>query len=221
MQARDLMTKRVVTVSPGNSVRHAAQIMRDNAASGLPVVDDNGKLVGIITEGDLLRRAEFGLKSDSEPGLAASEQQPAITSYRKSHGWSVADAMTSEVISVDETVTSKHIARLMRQHGIKRVPVVKDGKVIGIVSRADLLGVIIMAEPDCIAPGDAAIKRSIKARLAEVDGLDTRHIEVAVENGSVHFSGAACSDVEQDVARAVAENVGGVFGISDHRKIVK
>ncbi|MBI2719742.1 MAG: CBS domain-containing protein [Rhizobiales bacterium] len=219
MKAKDLMSSRVVTVRPGNSIRHAAQLMLDHAISGLPVVDDDGKLVGMITEGDLLRRNELGQEHPAGARFAAGQAEHSSGSYLKTHGWSVGDVMTSDVITVQEEATAADVAQLMKRHGIKRLPVMREGRLAGIVSRADLLVVITLAKPDDTAPGDAAIRRSILARLGESAGLESSHIAVAVTNGAVHLSGSVNSAIERDVARAVAENVHGVANVYNHLQI--
>src|SRR5262245_17157717 len=155
MKVKDVMATNVVTVSPDNSVKHAAGIMLDNRVSGLPVVDDEGALVGLISEGDLLRRSELGLRIIARSGQSASEEERA-TAYVKSHGWKVADVMSGNVVTVDEERDLSHAATLMVENGIKRLPVIRNGKLVGIVSRADLLPAIATARLDQTAPGDEA-----------------------------------------------------------------
>jgi CBS domain-containing protein len=138
-KARDLMTPAVVTVSPRASVIEAAKLMLDNRLSGLPVVDDGGLLIGMITEGDLLRRVEIGTASPAEWPVSPE----ALRHFRKAHGQRVADAMSDKVASVLENTPLAEIARLMQLMGLKRVPVTDHGSVVGVISRADLLRVLI------------------------------------------------------------------------------
>ena len=163
MNAKDVMTRTVVTVSPDHSLRHAARIMLDRGISGVPVVDDDSRLVGIVTEGDLLRRSEL-----TGPGL--SSQQPETSdekarAYVKSRSWKVADVMSSDLVPVDEETPVARIAALMSERGIKRVPVMRGRRLVGIVSRADLLRVLIAAKIDDAASGDDAIRRSSSPSL--------------------------------------------------------
>ena len=171
MKVKDVMTTKVVTVSPDNSVKRAAGIMLDKHISGLPVVDDEGKLVGLISEGDLLRRSELGLRIIAAPEQSASLEEMA-SAYVKSHAWKVADVMSNNVVTVDEEADLSHVATLMAENGIKRLPVIRNGKLVGIVSRADLLHAIATARLDDTAPGDEAIRRSIVTRLNEDIGLN-------------------------------------------------
>src|SRR5262245_127421 len=138
MKVKDVMATTVVTVSPDNSVKHAAGIMLDKHVSGLPVVDDQGTLVGLISEGDLLRRSELGLRIIARSEQSASEEERA-RAYVKSHGWKVADVMSCNLVTIDEEADLSHVATLMAENGVKRLPVIRNGRLVGIVSRADLL----------------------------------------------------------------------------------
>ncbi len=214
MKAKDIMTTRIVTVCPGNSIRHAAQTMLDKGVSGLPVIDDDARLVGIISEGDLMRRAEFGIRPASAAAIPSSEQR--ARAYVKSHGMNVGDVMSSNVVTVDEEAPVSRIAALMEEHRIKRVPVTRAGKLVGIVSRRDLMRAIVTSSLDEIASGDAALRRSVMARLGEDAGLETARLNVTVANGIVHFWGNVDSKSQRDAARVVAEGMRGVAGVVDH-----
>ena len=126
MKVKDVMAAKVVTVSPDNSVRRAAGIMLDKHVSGLPVVDDEGLLVGLISEGDLLRRCELGLHIIAAPEQSASLEERA-SAYVKSHAWKVADVMSRNVVTVDEEADLSHVAKLMAENGVKRLPVCGTG----------------------------------------------------------------------------------------------
>jgi CBS domain-containing protein len=209
MKAKDVMTANVVTVSPDHSVGHAARIMLEYRISGLPVVDDGGHLVGIVSEGDFLRRSELGAPA---PGEARS--------YVKGHSWKVADLMTSDVIVADEDTPIARIAALMREHGVKRIPVLRRQRLVGVVSRADLLRVFVAAKfDDATAAGDNAIRRSILTRLRDDVGVKGDALTLTVSNGLVHFSGTVGSQTERDALRVVAEGVRGVKGVFDHLNV--
>ncbi|TIO05488.1 CBS domain-containing protein [Mesorhizobium sp.] len=208
MKAKDVMTAKVVTVSPDHSVRHAARIMLDHRISGMPVVDDGGRVVGIVSEGDFLRRSELGA-----PALSSGEAR----GYVKGHGWKVADLMTSDVVVADEEIPIERIAVLMQEHCIKRIPVLRGPRLVGVVSRADLLRVVVAAKlDDATAAGDDAIRRSILTRLREDAGVNGDALILTVSDGLVHFSGAVGSQSERDAVRVVAEGVKGVKGVYDH-----
>lgn len=213
MKASDVMTTKVVTVTPDHSVRHAAEIMLDNHVSGLPVVDDSGELVGIISEGDLLRRSELGL--DALAGHRRSPEEQA-RAYVKAHAWKVGDVMSDRLVVVDEDTDLARVATLMEENDIKRVPVARDGRLVGIVSRADLLRAVASARLDATAPGDEAIRRSILARLDESTGLAGMNISVTVADGLVHLWGNVEGEDCRKAARVVADGVRGVKGVIEH-----
>jgi len=216
MKAKDVMTVDVVSVSPDHSVRNAARIMLDHRISGLPVIDDAGRVVGIITEGDLMRRSELGAQALASVDRQFSTEENHARAYVKSHSWKVADVMTSDPAKVDEETPLPRIAALMVERGIKRVPVMKEEHLVGIVSRTDLLRILITATFDATAPGDDAIRRSILTRLREDAGIKGGELDLTVADGLVHVSGAVSSQSERDAVRVVAEGVRGVKGVFDH-----
>ena len=216
MRVKDLMKSNVVTVTPDNSVKHAAQIMLARGISGLPVVDDRDVLVGIITEGDLLRRGEIGAPNHHGGKGSAAER---ATAFVKNYSWKVADVMTRGVIAVEEETSVGRVAALMDDHHVKRIPVTREGRLVGIVSRVDLLRLMATAEPDDCAPGDTAIRRSFLSRLGEAAFDDLVKLSVIVSDGVVHLWGNVGSTGEREVARVVAEGVRGVAGIVDHTRL--
>jgi CBS domain-containing protein len=142
LKARDLMTTQVVTIPPKATVIEAAKRMLDHRISGLPVVDDEDRLVGVISEGDLLRRVEIGTDpAAGNPGSPFSLE--LARQFLKAHGQYVEDAMTSQVASVLENTPLAEIAGLLQLMRLKRVPVTNHGKIVGVVSRADILRVLV------------------------------------------------------------------------------
>jgi CBS domain-containing protein len=216
MRVKELMKTNVVTVKPDNSVKHAGQIMLAKGVSGLPVVDDRDVLIGIITEGDLLRRSEIGAASHRSGKGSVEERAVA---FIKNHSWKVADVMTQGVIAVEEEASVGRVAALMDDHHVKRIPVTHDGRLVGIVSRVDLLRLIAMAEPDDCAPGDTAIRRSILSRLGEMAFDDLVKLSVIVSDGVVHLWGNVGSTGGREAARVVSEGVPGVAGVVDHTRL--
>ncbi|MFS8115738.1 CBS domain-containing protein [Rhizobium jaguaris] len=213
MLVKDVMKQRIIKVSPDNSVKQAAELMLANHISGVPVIDDEGQLVGLITEGDLLRRSELGHRAVADDSLSPEER---AKTYIKSNAWKVADVMSRNPVSVEEDTPLARVANLMQEHGIKRLPVMRAGAMVGIVSRADLLQAIIFAKPDETASGDEAIRRSIMIRLSENTGLEGQDLTVTVANGLVHLWGNVPTEECRKAARVAAESVRGVAGVVDH-----
>lgn len=138
MQAQDVMTTKVATIGAGATVREAAKLMLERGVSALPVLDEKERVVGIVSEGDLVRRQELGTETTGSWWLLALTEG-AARDYRKTHATAVRDVMTRPVIGVRPTASLKQIAKLMEERRIKRVPVLDSGRLVGIVSRADLV----------------------------------------------------------------------------------
>ncbi|MGO4440532.1 CBS domain-containing protein [Rhizobium sp. RAF56] len=211
MQASDVMKSNVVTVGLGHSVRHAVLTMIEHNISGLPVIDDDGKLAGLITEGDLLRRAELG----DETLHTADRAERDAGAYVKSRSWRVSDVMSATPVSIPEDAQLSDIAAIMLAKGIKRLPVVRDGRVVGIVSRSDLLGAIVEHEADDTAPGDEAIARAVNTRLHADLGLSPTGTGATVEDRHVVLWGNVADAAEREAARVTAEGVRGVTGVTN------
>src|SRR5262249_7583987 len=170
MKARDVMTWGAITVEPGESITRAVQLMLQNKISGLPVVNDQGQLVGIVTEGDFLRRGELGTQRQRPrwlefllgPGRLAAE-------YVQASGQKVGQVMTSDSKTITPETPLEEVVRLMERHRVKRLPVVQDGKLVGIVSRADLLHALgsVASELKPVAGDDTTIREHIMAEFAK------------------------------------------------------
>ena len=218
MRARDVMVRAVVTVSPDTTVEALARLMINLRISGVPVLDTDGRLLGMVTEGDLLRRVEVGTERRrprwSEP---FSSNAQLAAEYIKSHARRVADIMTCEVFTVDEAATLGEIADLMEAKKVRRVPVMHDGQVVGLVSRADLLKVLTSGGAETAdEEQDRAIRRQLLAELREQKWADAGEGRVVVTHGIVHLWGVVGSEDERKALRIAAENTPGVRGVEDH-----
>lgn len=149
MRAADVMTKEVITVDANTTVRAVAALLSERGISGVPVVNSENQVIGIVSEGDLLHRAEIRTERKGKrkrswwlDSLAAD----VALDYVKSHGRRVADVMTRDVITVTEATELAEIAMVMETNGIKRVPVQAEGKLVGIVTRANLVRALAAAE---------------------------------------------------------------------------
>jgi len=221
MRASDVMVRAVVTVSPDTTVEALARLMINLRIGGVPVLEKDGVLVGIVSEGDLLRRVEIETERHrprwSEQFSSNSQR---ATEYIKSHARRVRDIMTREVFTVEAAATLGEIADLLEARKIKRVPVVHDGKVVGIVSRADLLKVLAsggIGTPD--EEADRTIRLQLLAELRDQNWTDTTEDRVVVAKGIVHLWGLVRSEEERRALRIAAENTPGVRGIEDHTQL--
>ncbi|WFU51289.1 CBS domain-containing protein [Sinorhizobium terangae] len=216
MLVKDVMTRKVVKLSPDNSVRQAAKLMFEHHVSGIPVVGDEGHLLGVISEGDLIRRTELCSGASVLMTDIALAPDDRANAFVRRCSWRVGDVMTVDPVTIEEDAPLTRVARLMQERGIKRIPVMRNGELVGIVSRADLLQAIFLAKPDETAAGDEAIRRSILARLGENTGLEGLDVTVTVTEGIVHFWGKVETAACRRAARILAEGVHGVRGVVEH-----
>jgi len=210
MKAKDLMSAPVITVAGDTSIRHACQIMMKHAVSGMPVVDDDGRVAGVITEGDLMDRLFAPTETPAPADLARD--------YLTREGWKVADVMTRNVVAASEETSIAEIAALMVNRGIKRVLVMRDGQLVGIVSRADLLRAMLAGRKSPVRSDKEGFRLAIATRIREDAGLP--NVEVLIENGLVHLRGAVGSKVERDAAQAAAETVLGPLAVANDLRVV-
>ena len=219
MRASDVMTSNVISVKPVMTVRDVARIFVDKKISGAPVVDAADQVVGMISEGDLLHRAEIGTDKRRRSSwldlFSASEDAHA---YIKSHGLKVADVMSTEVISVDEDVSISKVATILETRHIKRVPVTKAGKLTGIVSRANLVQALASLPEKPPLHIDFA-DREIRAMLmGELSGRKWAFAgrNIFVSYGVVHLWGMFHSAEAVEAVRVAAEGIPGVKRVEDH-----
>jgi CBS domain-containing protein len=216
------MTSTITTVGPEATVEEVAQTLLERRISAMPVVDTNGSVIGIISEGDLMRRAELGTERHRSWWLSIiGGPTEKAAAYIKSHGRSASDVMTKDVIVVDEDTGLEEIAALLEEHGIKRVPVVKTGQLVGIVSRANLLQGLVSARiVKTSGPNDETIRHTVRFVLQRGAGVRDKFIDIVVLDGVVHLWGSVASEVEKNAARLAAEGVSGVLEVHDHLQVV-
>jgi CBS domain-containing protein len=219
MNVRDVMTPRVLSVAPDESIFVAAQLMLQKRISGLPVIDGRGDLVGIVSEGDFLRRAETATERKRPkwmefllgPGRLADE-------YVKISSRKVRDVMTDEVRTVTPDAPLEDVVRLMERHHIKRVPVTEGRKVVGIVTRANLLHAMasFVSEVAPSSADDTAIRKQLIAELERQSWAPVTRIDVTVRNGVVQLSGTVTDERQRQALRVAADNIPGVKKIEDY-----
>ncbi|MCP1972665.1 CBS-domain-containing membrane protein [Bradyrhizobium elkanii] len=219
MQARDVMVSPVITVRASATVRHVASILLKHRISAVPVVDDGGKVIGVVTESDLLHRTEAGTERPYSwwLGLLTGDAQMA-SDYVRSHAVKVNDVMTREVVTTGPETPLHEIAMLLEKHGIKRIPIVdRNDQLVGIVSRANLLQAVATARPKLeIALSDSAIRQKFLAEIRQQPWAHTFNLNVTVQNGVVDLWGYAPSADERAAVRVAAEAIPGVVLVNDH-----
>lgn len=223
MRAADVMTERVLRVRPDTPVSEIAVILVERQISALPVVDDDGRLVGIVTEGDLLRRPEIGTERPQVAGDADSflVRMERAAAYVKSHGVTAADVMTRDVVTVTKDASLATIADLLERRRIKRVPVVENGELIGIVSRLNLVRALHAQElREVHAPlGDAEIKETLSAEIARQGWRLDPASKIVVFEGVVHLFGSVTSAQERRALVTAATIIPGVRSVQDHLEV--
>ena len=217
MQVREVMTSNVISIGVNDTVLKAARMMLQNRISGLPVVDSAGNLVGIVTEGDFLRRGELGtqrrrpkwLEFIVGPGKLADE-------YVHAAGRKVEEIMTIDPYTVEENDSLERVVEMMVRRRVKRLPVLRAGRMVGIVSRANLLHALASLARDTAAPAgdDSAIRQQILTALATQQWAP--HINVVVKNGVVELWGVITDERERRAIIVASENVAGVKQVHDH-----
>ena len=220
MKAADVMVNDVITLRPDDTVQKAAKVLLDHRISGAPVIDAEGRLVGMLSEGDLMRRSEIGterrqswwLKLLSLPEIEARD-------FVKAHAVKVADVMTRQVVTATESHTLGELASLLEKHGIKRVPIVRDKRVIGIVSRANLLQAFARAsaEPDRETTGDdQATRERIVEQIRALPWGMPWLLTVTVQDGVAELWGPVHSEEQRQALRVAAESVPGVKAVKEN-----
>lgn len=220
MRALDVMTPYAITVGRHSTIEQVARLFVERGISAAPVVDADGQVVGIVSEGDLLRRAELGtLKHRSRWLEFLTSNRDLAAEYVKSHARHVSDVMSKPVISVSEQTPIGEIADLLESRRIKRVPVLRDGKAVGMVSRANLvqaLATLVPAAPAAAAVGDRTIRKQLLAQLKDQKWSAANPSNIVVHDGVIHLWGYVLSEEERRALRVAAENVPGVRKVQDH-----
>jgi CBS domain-containing protein len=220
VRVKDAMTRSAISISPKADVSEALDVMIRSRLSGLPVVDETGSLVGIVSESDFLRRWELGTESSPIhwleefilPGMVAEI-------YTRAHSRRVEDIMSKEVATVDEDASLSDAVGLMEKRRVKRLPVVKEGKVVGMISRADFvraLALFIRQPRDEAVISDVEIKERIESEMRAQTWAPVATVSVTVKDGVVTLNGTLIHWRQRDAIHALVENVQGVREIHDH-----
>jgi CBS domain-containing protein len=222
MKASDVMVSNVITVSPDATVQEVADLLLQNRISAVPVVNAGGEILGIVSEGDLINRPETETSHRKSWWLdALASNETLAAEYVKSHSRQVADVMTRDVISAAPETPVAEVAALLEKNRIKRVPIVKDGRLVGIVSRANLLqGLASLGRRAPQArPDDSAIRDKVMAKLNHERWVKPALISVTVLDGTVDLWGIVESQAEKKAVHVLAEVTPGVRAVNDNLMI--
>lgn len=223
MKARDVMTPEVISVKPETPVKEIAETMMKYHISGVLVLDPKGSVMGVVTEGDLLRRPEIGSDHRWGNSLLSLFEHPdrRPTEYARSHGHRADDVMTREVITVNEDTPVSQIARLLERRRIKRVPVLRDGRAVGIVSRANL--VQALAAVSARSPEPPKEDRKLRDQIMEGfsdAGIDARFLNVIAHEGRVEVWGTVRSEAQLKAVQVAVEDVVPAERVESHVTIL-
>lgn len=223
MKAKDIMTRRVITVTPDSTVGDIATLLLERNISAVPVIDEDKRVVGVVSEGDLVIRHDIGTDQPKHSWwLRLLNDSTALAGeYLKTHGRIARDVMTRDVITVEEDAPIAEIARVMEKNHIKRVPVLKDGMLVGIVSRANIVRQVAAVKELHVETyvDDDTIQRQVQEVLDKEPWASVATTSVTVNNGVVEFWGTVNSDAEREASRIAAEEVAGVNKVVDQRQI--
>ena len=219
MKARDVMVSPVITVGENASVRDAARLLIEKRISAVPVVDYDGKLIGIVSEADFMHRPETGTDRPASWWLSLISGERALAEeYAKSHAKTVRDVMTKTVQTAHPDTPLHEIADMLEEKHIKRVPIVNQaGDLVGIITRANIVQAFASARPQLeIGAPDALLRERLIAELKKHSWSHLHKLNVTVTNGVVDLWGIAESDAERQAIRVAAESIAGVLGVNDH-----
>jgi CBS domain-containing protein len=219
MKARDVMVSPVIAVSESSTVRDLAKLLLANRISAVPVVDSGGKVVGIVSEADMIHRPEAGTERPSSWWLSLISGDRALAAdYVQGHALKVKDVMTEDVQTAHPDTPLVEIADIFEEKHIKRVPIVNDaGELVGIVSRANIVQAVASARPKLeMTLPDTMIREKLIAELKKQSWSHVHKLNATVTNGIVDLWGFTQSDKERQAIRIAAESIPGVVAVNDH-----
>lgn len=217
-KARDIMTRRVLSISPDTPVRTLATFLIDHRISAVPVVGTGGVPLGVVSEGDLLRRVEIGTERKKAWWVSIlSDADDEARDFVKTHGLVAADIMTRGVIAVDGDADLGAVANLLESKRIKRVFVLAEGKIAGVITRSDIVKTL-MRQPEATSRRrpDSDIRDAIEAEIRKEDWAPLAFVSVVVADGVVELTGAVGSAAQRDGLVVLAQRVEGVRSVKDH-----
>jgi CBS domain-containing protein len=215
---RDVMTRKVLTISPDSPIRAVAEFLIDHRISAVPVVGAGGVPLGVVSEGDLLRRVELGTEKKKAWWVALlADPDDDARSFVKTHGLVAADVMTRGVIGIGPEDELAEAANLLESKRIKRVFVLEEGKIVGVVTRSDIVKTL-MRQPEATSRRrpDSDIREAIEAEMKKEDWAPMAFVSILVVDGVVELAGAVGSTAQRDALVVLAQRVEGVRAVKDH-----
>lgn len=219
MRAHQIMTTEVHTVRPHTSIAEIARLMTDKRISGVPVVEDDGHLVGIVSQTDLLHRAETGTERKRKWWIALFiDSDMRARDFVKAHGLKAEDVMGRYVISVSDNAKLSEVADILDANNLKRVPVLKDGKLVGIITRGDLVRALASANFDASIPegNNAAVQKALLERIQAQSWVNTSHLNVVVHDNVIELWGFAETEDRRKALLVLVREAAGTRRIDDH-----
>jgi CBS domain-containing protein len=219
MKAIDVMQRELITAKAEMTIDDAVRLMVVNRISGLPVVDTTGAVVGLISEGDLLRRTELGTEARTSSWIGwLAGQGRAAHAYVREHARKVGEVMTTPVVTVTPDTALADVVALMESRHIKRVPVVQDGRLVGLLTRSDLMRALagLLPQADTRPVADAELRRRLLDSLREQKWAPRATFDVRVENGVAELLGVITDEQSREATRVLVENTPGVRAVVDH-----
>ena len=225
MLVKEAMTTPAITVGPDAPLSEAIALLVDHKLSGLPIVDRKGRLRGIISEGDLLRRLELGtIKQPKRWWSRVFSERSTAGAYRMTEGRKVCDVMSADPITIEDTATLSAAADMMEKHGIKRIPVLRHGTLVGMLTRADfvrMLRLFVAQAYEEPAPSDAEIKHKFRSEIEGQQWAVDCTARIEVDNGRVRLIGTVPSESHREAVRVAAENIMGVRAIDNELEVLE
>jgi len=214
MKIQDIMTRDLVTVSPQTPIHKAARLMADHGISGLPVISDEGRLVGVISEGDLILRQT---KPEKRPWWRAffDDAECLAREYQKAIGTTVGEVMTRSVISISPSFDIEVAATILNTRGIRRLPVVHNGQVVGIISRGDLVKALAMTVPERLSVSDRHLVSEMKARMEREPWVSAFGPAVNANDGVIELFGLVRTESEKSALETMARAIKGCRGVEN------
>ena len=218
MNVLDLMTRKVVSVTPETPVATVAKLLAERHLSAVPVTDPERHVLGIISEGDLMRRPEMGTERHSSWWLHAFAAPDTLAeSYMKSHGLAAKDVMTHNVVTIAPDASLAEAAELMERNRVKRLPVTQEDRIIGIIARADLVRALAAAPPTKAgADDDSTIRERLEDALERERWVPFDDLYVTVIEHTAHLWGSIHSETQSEGLETLARGVPGVIGVKNH-----